>query len=41
MQDGEIHRWATVVQNIRNAGRELPDTVRNWMQAIHAWRPRS
>ncbi len=39
MQDGEIHRWATVVQNIRNAGREVPDTVRNWMQAIHAWRP--
>jgi len=39
MEDGEIHRWATVVQNIRNAGREVPETVRNWMQAVHEWRP--
>ncbi len=40
MQDGEIQRWATVVQNIRNASREVPETVRNWMQAIRRVAPR-
>jgi uncharacterized protein (TIGR00661 family) len=39
MEDGEIHRWATVVQNIRSAGREIPETVRNWIDAIREWRP--
>ena len=39
MQDGEIQRWATVVQNLRNAGRDVPETVRNWTEAIHEWRP--
>jgi uncharacterized protein (TIGR00661 family) len=39
MQDGQIRRWATVVQNLRNAGRELPETVREWIARVNEWRP--
>ena len=39
MEDGQIRRWATVVQNFRNAGRELPETVRDWIARVEEWRP--
>jgi uncharacterized protein (TIGR00661 family) len=40
MEEGEIHRWATVVQNVRNARRGVPDTVHNWVQVVDkTWRP--
>ena len=31
MEEGQIQRWATVVQNLRKARRELPETVHDWM----------
>jgi uncharacterized protein (TIGR00661 family) len=40
MEEGEIHRWATVVQNVRNARHELPETVRHWVSTVDKeWRP--
>jgi uncharacterized protein (TIGR00661 family) len=40
MEEGEIHRWATVVQNIRNARRGIPETVQNWVRVVDkTWRP--
>jgi uncharacterized protein (TIGR00661 family) len=39
MEDGQIRRWATVAQNFRNAGRELPETVREWIARVDEWRP--
>ena len=40
MEEGEIHRWATVVQNVRNAGKGIPDTVHNWVHMVdETWRP--
>ncbi|MGH2986644.1 MAG: glycosyltransferase family protein [Solirubrobacterales bacterium] len=40
MEEGEIHRWATVVQNVRNARRGVPDTVHNWVRVVDkTWRP--
>jgi uncharacterized protein (TIGR00661 family) len=39
MEDGQIRRWATVVQNLHNAGRELPETVRDWIARVQEWRP--
>jgi uncharacterized protein (TIGR00661 family) len=39
MEEGQIRRWATVAQNLRSAGRELPETVREWIARVHEWRP--
>jgi uncharacterized protein (TIGR00661 family) len=37
--DGEIQRFATVIQNLKAIRRELPHTVREWMARVHEWRP--
>ena len=40
MEEGEIQRWATVVQNVRNASKGIPDTVHNWVHMVdETWRP--
>jgi uncharacterized protein (TIGR00661 family) len=39
MQDGEIRRWATLVQNVRIASHDLPETVRHWVAGVDDWRP--
>jgi uncharacterized protein (TIGR00661 family) len=40
MNEGEIQRWATVVQNVRRATHEVPETVRHWTATIdREWRP--
>ena len=39
MEEGQIQRWATVVENLRSLGHELPHTVREWLARVHEWRP--
>jgi len=39
LDHGEIRRWATVRQNFRNAGRDLPDSVRHWIGGVREWHP--
>jgi uncharacterized protein (TIGR00661 family) len=39
MDQGEIRRWASVTHTLAAAGRELPGSVRRWMQSVDAWRP--
>jgi uncharacterized protein (TIGR00661 family) len=39
MEQGEIRRWATVRQNVRQAPHELPETVKRWIGVVHEWRP--
>ncbi len=39
MGEGEIQRWQTVVQNLRNAGQDLPDVVRDWADEMEEWEP--
>jgi uncharacterized protein (TIGR00661 family) len=40
MEDGQIHRWATVIQNVRNVRKGVPDTVHNWVRVVDkTWRP--
>jgi uncharacterized protein (TIGR00661 family) len=39
MDEGDIHRWATLRLNVMAAPRELPDTVRHWLAVVQAWRP--
>jgi UDP:flavonoid glycosyltransferase YjiC (YdhE family) len=39
MDEGEIHRWATLRLNVLGLSRELPDTVRHWISVVHDWRP--
>jgi uncharacterized protein (TIGR00661 family) len=39
MGDGQIQRWHTVLQNVRLARTELPETVRHWIGLVHEWRP--
>jgi uncharacterized protein (TIGR00661 family) len=39
MDRGEIRRWASVTGTAAAARRELPGSVRRWMQAVHEWRP--
>ena len=39
MEDGEIRRWSTVRHNLAEAPRELPATVRHWLEVVSAWRP--
>ena len=38
--EGEIRKWATVRQNVRSVGHELPENVRTWIANYHdEWRP--
>jgi len=39
MGEGQIRRWATVLQNVRLGRTELPDAVRLWIAEVHDWRP--
>ncbi len=39
MEEGQIRRWATVVENLRSLGHELPKTVREWVARTKEWRP--
>jgi uncharacterized protein (TIGR00661 family) len=39
MEEGQIRRWATVVENVRSLGHELPHTVREWLARTREWRP--
>ncbi|HET6550440.1 MAG TPA: glycosyltransferase family protein [Solirubrobacter sp.] len=39
MDQGEIHRWATLRRNVFAAGRELPETARRWLAIVDDWRP--
>ncbi|MGH2714009.1 MAG: glycosyltransferase family protein, partial [Thermoleophilaceae bacterium] len=39
MGDGQIQRWHTVLQNVRLARRELPDSVRLWVHSVDEWKP--
>ena len=39
MEEGQIRRWATVVENLRSLGHELPHTVREWVARTKEWRP--
>jgi uncharacterized protein (TIGR00661 family) len=39
LQDGEIRRWATLKQNVRNMGRELPESARLWIAEVREWKP--
>jgi len=39
MQDGEIQRWATVAQNLRQARHEVPESVRHWIGLVDGWDP--
>ena len=39
MDHGEIRRWATVRHTMSAATRELPGSVRRWMDTVEEWRP--
>jgi uncharacterized protein (TIGR00661 family) len=39
MGEGQIRRWDTVLQNVRLARREFPDTVRRWVSMVDEWKP--
>ena len=39
MDHGEIRRWATVRYTMAAATRELPGSVRRWMDVVGEWRP--
>jgi uncharacterized protein (TIGR00661 family) len=39
MEEGQIQRWATVAQNVRNARYEMPDSLQHWMTMVHDWHP--
>lgn len=39
MGDGQIRRWATVVQNVRLARHGIPETVHHWMALVDEWKP--
>ena len=39
MGDGQIQRWHTVVQNVRLARTELPETMHHWFALLEDWRP--
>ena len=34
MEQGEIRRWATVRHTVASLGRELPKSVRRWMDTV-------
>ena len=39
MEDGEIRRWASVTHTMTAMRRELPGSVRTWMEAVDEWEP--
>jgi uncharacterized protein (TIGR00661 family) len=39
MDHGEIRRWATVKHTMTAATRELPSSVRRWMDVVGEWEP--
>ena len=39
MEEGEIQRWATVRQNVRDVGTGAPHSIRHWVEMTKAWRP--
>jgi uncharacterized protein (TIGR00661 family) len=39
MEDGEIRRWASVTHTMTAMRRELPGSVRTWMEAVDEWAP--
>jgi uncharacterized protein (TIGR00661 family) len=39
MDHGEIRRWATVKHTMTAATRELPGSVRRWMDVVSEWEP--
>lgn len=39
MGDGQIKRWATVVQNVRLARHGIPETIQHWMAMVDEWKP--
>ena len=39
LEEGQIRRWQTVVQNVRSAREELPEGIRVWAEEVDAWRP--
>ena len=39
MQEGQIRRWQTIVQNVRNAREELPEGIRLWAEEVEEWDP--
>jgi uncharacterized protein (TIGR00661 family) len=39
MDHGEIRRWATVRHTMTAATRELPGSVRRWIDVVDEWRP--
>ena len=39
MQEGQIRRWQTIVQNVRNAREELPEGIRLWAEEVDKWDP--
>jgi uncharacterized protein (TIGR00661 family) len=39
MEEGQIRRWATVVENLQALGHELPHTVREWLKRTREWKP--
>ena len=39
MDEGEIHRWATLRQNAQQALQELPETVKAWVAEVDEWKP--
>ena len=39
MEEGQIRRWQTVVQNVRSAREELPEGMRLWAEEVDKWEP--
>jgi uncharacterized protein (TIGR00661 family) len=39
MEHGEIRRWASVTHTVGAARRELPGSVKRWIEAVDEWRP--
>ncbi len=39
MEEGQIRRWQTVMQNVRSARQELPDGMRVWAEEVDEWHP--
>ena len=39
LEEGQIRRWQTVVQNVRSAREELPEGIRVWAEEVDAWDP--
>jgi uncharacterized protein (TIGR00661 family) len=39
MEEGQIRRWQTVLQNVRSARDELPEGVKAWAEEVDEWQP--